>query len=449
MVDLRPYQGEAVDRLRAAYCAGAGGALLELGTGAGKTVTAMAVVAGVWRGRGSVLWVAHRQELVQQARACAVEFGLQPAIDAGKLVFATVQGSAWRDLPLVPTVIVVDEGHRALAKSYLSIFAEYHVSFRLLLTGTAWRSDGGDFSRVAEVTVKGPTIGELTEQGYLVPACYWSVPGVDCSGLHVRRGEFVAGEVAAAFDRPQLVGDVAATYLRLAGDRRGVVFCAGVAHAEHVAAGLRDLGVAAVCVSGETRLHERASALHAHSLGLLQVLCNADLLVEGWDNPAVSAVSVARATASDIIWRQAVGRGLRPAQGKPDCVVIDHGGNCARLGLVDEVLQYESGSGGARGRSDGVSLLTCDACFAVLPSKPRPVTCPRCFAVLPVKAARKAEAVDGELVPFGGERAQGKAAMDWALWRKLDVERQSRGYRVGWTWARYNASKEAQSWAKA
>lgn len=448
MVELRPYQTQAVDDLRTAYCAGHEGAILELGTGAGKTVSAMAVVAGVWQGRGSVLWLAHRRELVDQARECAVSLGLQPMLDCGKLRMCTVQGSGWRGMEPDPTVLVIDEGHRALAASYRAVIAAYSLAFRVLLTGTAWRSDGGDFSAVAPVTVRGPSIGELTDAGWLVPAAYWSVPGADLSGLRVQRGEFKPADVAAAMDRPQLVGDVAATLLRLAPGRRGVVFCAGVEHALHVAEALVAAGVDAAAVHGGTKPTERKALLAAHRAGSLQVLCNADLLIEGWDNPAVSVVSVARATASNIVWRQAVGRGLRPAEGKADCVVIDHGGNCARLGLVAEALEYEAGGGGARGRSDGLSLLTCDKCFAVLPSKPRPASCPRCFALIAAPAGRKVEQVAGELVPFDGKAAR-RGPVDWNLWRRIDAERERKGYRAGWTWTQYAIRSEVGSWATA
>jgi hypothetical protein len=179
----------------------------------------------------------------------------------------------------------------------------------------------------------------------------------------------------------------------------------------------------------------------------LQVLCNADLLIEGWDNPAVSAVSLARPTASAIVWRQAVGRGLRPAHGKTDCVVLDHGGNCLRLGLVADPLAYEAGGcSSARARSDGPSLVTCSACFAVFASQPRPVTCPRCFEVLPVKALA-VQAVAGELVQFDGAAVNRPRVVDWTLWNRLDRERQRKGYRAGWTWARYAASAEVKGWS--
>ena len=433
---LRPYQTCAVDQLREAYIDGHGGALLELGTGAGKTVTAVSICAGVVAAGGTVVWLAHRRELVEQAEACMRSAGLGPALPSRLVYCATVQSRLPADLPQ-PTVLVIDEGHRALSASYRAVCDRWPNAFRVLLTGTAWRSDGASFDAVAPVVVKGPSVGELQAEGWLVPCSYWSVPGADLSGLRRSGGDFRAADVAAAFDRSGLVGDVAATFVRLAQHRVAVVFAAGVEHAHHLTAELRRQGVDAAALSGETSKRTRAELLAGHGVGGPAVLVCADLLLEGWDNPLVSAVVFARATASQIVWRQGIGRGLRLSPAKSDCLVIDHGGNCGRLGLVDEALQFDASTGRARARSEGISLLTCEMCFVVLPSVPRLVTCPRCFAVLPRPAVRGMDGGRaGELVPFEASGAKRKP-MDWVLWRKIDAERTARGYRPGWTWAQY------------
>ena len=445
-MQLRDYQHRAVAELRQAYCDGHQGAILELGTGAGKTVTAASVVAGAAGHGGCVLWVAHRRELLTQARATLEAVGLAAALQRGQVVLTTVQSSQ-PCLPEPPTVIVVDEGHRAMASSYRKIFSRWPEAFRVLLTGTAWRSDGASFDAVATKLVRGPSVAELTTEGWLVPARYWSVPGADLSGLRLARGDYQAADLAAAFDRPGLVGDVVATYLRLARDRAGVVFASGVQHAEHLAEQLVAAGVTAAAVHAGTPKLERARLLEQHGAGQVQVLTTADLLVEGWDNPLVSAVVLARATASAIVWRQAVGRGLRTSPGKADCVVLDHGANVGRLGLVSEPLEYEARpSGGARGPGGGLALLTCQACFAVLPAQPRPASCPRCFALLPRPAQRQLEQCPGELVEVTAPAAPKRREIDWTRWHQIDAERQQRGFKSGWTWARYNMASEAKQW---
>lgn len=447
-MELRDYQQRAVAALRRAYCDGHQGAILELGTGAGKTVTAASVVAGATGLCGWVLWLAHRRELLAQALGTLHAVGLGAAVEQGRVVLCTVQGKV-PERDTAPTVIVVDEGHRAMAASYRKVFARWPDSFRVLLTGTAWRSDGARFDAVATELVRGPSVADLTAQGWLVPAHYWSVPGADLSGLRVVRGDFKPADLAAAFDRPQLVGDVVATYKRLALGRVGVVFASGVQHAHHLAEQLRQAGLAAAAVDGGTPKADRAKLLADHGSGQLQVLCSAELLVEGWDNPLVSAVVLARATASAIVWRQSVGRGLRIHPGKADCLVLDHGGNCNRLGLVAEALEYEAQAGKARGPSAGLALLTCKACFAVLPALPRPASCPRCYAVLPKGAARVVQQVTGELAEVTAATVAKRKTIDWARWRKLDDERKAKGYKPGWTWARYNMQLEVEQWAKA
>lgn len=445
-MELRDYQQRAVEDLRAAYCDGHGGAILELGTGAGKTVTAASVVAGATALGGWVLWLAHRRELLGQAARTMGEVGLGPLLTGGQIRLRTVQSQLLEGMT-PPAVIVVDEGHRAMAAGYRKVFARWPDSFRVLLTGTAWRSDGASFDAVATKLVRGPSVAELTSAGWLVPAVYWSVPGADLSGLKLARGDFKPADLAQAFDRPGLVGDVAATYCKLAGDRIGAVFASGVAHAEHVAEQLRARGLTAQAVNGATPKAKRAELLAEHEAGLLQVLCSADLLIEGWDNPLVSAVVMARATTSAIVWRQAVGRGLRIADGKTDCMVLDHGGNCARLGLVAEPLDYEAQSGTARRQLEGLALLTCPSCFAVLEAHPRPASCPRCFALLPKGERKVVEVQAGELAEFkAGEQAKRKQ-IDWVRWRKIDDERQQKGYKPGWTWAQYYLKEAVATWA--
>lgn len=446
-MELRDYQHRAVADLRQAYCDGHGGAVLELGTGAGKTVTAASVVAGAIGLGGWVLWVAHRRELLAQAAATLEAVGLGAASAAGRVVLMTVQGRMpERSTP--PTVIVVDEGHRAMARSYRTIFTRWPDAFRVLLTGTAWRSDGASFDAVASRVIRGPSVADLTAEGWLVPVRYWSVPGADLSSLRLARGDFRPTDLATAFDQPGLVGDVVDHFKRVAGDRVGVVFASGVAHADHLAAELVAAGVGAAAVHSKTPKDERARQLELHASGHVQVLVSADLLIEGWDNPRVSAVVLARATASAIVWRQAVGRGLRTFAGKEDCVVLDHGANVERLGLVAEPLDYEARpGGGARGAgTGGLALLTCPVCFAVLPAQPRPASCARCFAVLPAPAARKLQTRAGELVEVTGPVAPKRQQIDWAKWRQIDAERERRGFKAGWTWARYNLKEGVDQW---
>ena len=450
-MELRDYQISAIEQLRAAYTAGHAGAILELGTGAGKTVTAASVCASAVGLGGWVLWVAHRRELLTQAEATMRQLSLSRALDTRRVELATVQSLAARLHKLgdiePPAVIVVDEGHRALAASYRQIFAHWPSAFRILLTGTAWRSDRQDFAPVASALVRGPSVGELTAAGWLVPACYWSIPGVDLSGVRSARGDYRADDLAHAFDRPKLVGDVADTYARLAGDRRGVVFGSGVDHARHIASELTARGIVAKAVHGAMSRVERESALVGHYVGSVQVLTSAELLVEGWDCPAVSCVSFARATQSEIVWRQAIGRGLRLAGGKGDCMVLDHGGNVHRLGDVAERLEYQPGSDGQRGtQRDAISLLTCQSCWAVLPSRPRPAACSRCGAELPVASRAQLVTSSGELERVTTPQRAAKPATDWKLWRQIDAERKARGHKPGWTWAQYGLRSGLQQW---
>lgn len=441
-MELRGYQERVLCDLQAAFAAGHAGAVLELGTGAGKTVTAAALVSGATAAGERVLWLAHRRELVEQALAALRGRGLELG---DRLQVRTCQGRL--DETFRPDLIVVDEGHRAMAPTYRRVFSRWPMARRVLLTGTALRTDGQRLAEVASAHVRGPSVGELTRDGWLVPARYWAVPGADLSALpRPIRGDFRPADLSAVFDRPEVTGDVAATYARLARGRIGVVFAASVAHAGRVAVELRRLGVPAAVVHGNTPRRERAALLELHQLGDLQVLCCADLLVEGWDHPALGAVSFARATTSPIVWRQGVGRLLRTHEGKRDGLVLDHGGNVFRHGPVEDDLEDDLPAQRGRPGRVALPLLTCAACFAVMRSVPRPLTCPRCHELVEAPKGRVVNETRGELAEVEAPKKQKKQAVDWRLWREIDADRERRGYRPGWTWTQYALRASCKEW---
>ncbi len=442
-MELRPYQANALNQLRNVARHGHKGAILRMATGAGKTATAGFVVASAVAKGNTVAWFAHRRELIGQARTTLVAIGLGDAINDGRISFGTMQGGARNIAP--PSLVVVDEGHRALSKSYRKILDAWPNAFRLLLTGTVWRGDGQAFAPYATAIVDGPSIAELTAAGWLAPACYWSIPGASLDELERKRGDFTAASNANVFDRPKLVADVVQTYQARASERPALVYASGVEHAKRLCEQFKAAGINAASVDGKTPKKQRRAIFDAMRQGALDVLTSADLLVEGVDFPRVAAIVMARATQSPIIWRQAVGRGLRTFRAKADCMVLDHGGNAMRLGFVCDPLVYEPKSGNRKPQPRAPSVLTCEQCFAVLPSRPRPTECARCGAPIPETKRRVAVAA-GELVQLNASPTRKRNAINWQLWRQIDRERRRRGYRPGWTWHQYQIKNGLRKW---
>jgi len=216
-------------------------------------------------------------------------------------------------------------------------------------------------------------VRELIAQGYLCPLR--SKAGrqkADTSGLHLRGGEFIAGEVEALMDTGNLVQSACREIVEYARDRHAVlIFASGVQHARHVQKVLGQHGIECGFVCGDTLPVERAETLRRFRDGELKFLVNVNVLTTGFDAPNIDCVALLRPTASAGLYYQMVGRGFRLHPGKADCLVLDFGGNILRHGPVDD-LRIK-----ARGADDGTPpAKECPNCNALIHAAY--TTCPEC-----------------------------------------------------------------------
>ena len=347
-MQLRPYQLDAIAKCSAAYRAGHKGVLLVVPTGGGKTVIYSEIARSLVAAGAPVLVVEPAVELVEQTRDKLARLGVSRVgivaagwgggynPDPGAMVqVATVQTLRSRPHALLrrPRFIVFDEAHLAAADSYRLIRERYPEANRLGVTATPWRLDGEPFLDLATELVIGPTVPELRQLGALTPFRTRSIP-LTAFARSSRRpaAEFNLREMAEAYNRQQLVGDVVTHYTEHAAGRSGLVFAASVEHSRQLCARFREAGIDAEHLDGTTHKLERAAMLARLESGSTQLICNYGVLTAGFDCPRVAAVSIARATASKSLWIQMAGRGLRPFGGKADCVILDHGGNALRHG---------------------------------------------------------------------------------------------------------------------
>jgi DNA repair protein RadD len=337
---LRPYQLDVIDRARIEAAAGRRRILLVAPTGSGKTVIAAAIIAAAVAKRSRALFITHRRELVQQASRKLNDFGVDHGIVAagfpsqpGELVqvgsIQTVTARAIRsstiELPAAD-LVVVDEAHHARAQTYRRLIEAYPSAVILGLTATPCRSDGRGLGNVFDVLVGCPQVEELIRLGFLVPTRCYAPWKPDLDGVHVRQGDYVEAELAERMDRLDLVGDAVENWLRLADHRRTVVFATSVAHSVHLRNEFRRSDILAEHVDGSTPHEERAAILAGLASGNVEVVCNCMVLTEGFDLPELGCIVLARPTKSMGLFRQMVGRGLRTAPGKSDCIVLDHSG---------------------------------------------------------------------------------------------------------------------------
>jgi superfamily II DNA or RNA helicase len=340
---LRPYQKAAVKAVVSRYqTQHVRSMLLHLPTGAGKTVIAAEVIRVLSKtpGFGKVLFIAHRSEILDQTAATIrrhmpsisvdIEQGNRTAGQDAVVTIASVQSLVRRRDRYDPkafSLIIADECHRALAPTWEDVIQYFHAnkagtSLLLGMTATPRRTDGRSVSSVFQEVAFEITRAELEDLGYLVPMAYYAVRSeLSLDRIKLSHGDFQIGALSAVMDLPEVRSLAVAAWREKAKDKKTIAFCAGVDHARHLAADFNALGVPARHIDGKTK--DREQVVEAFRRGDIQVLTNYGVLTEGFDDPAVQCVLMARPTTSPLVYAQCVGRGLRTAPGKTDCTVID------------------------------------------------------------------------------------------------------------------------------
>jgi superfamily II DNA or RNA helicase len=236
------------------------------------------------------------------------------------------------------THLVVDECHRATSPSYVKTLERLKAANPALrhlgVTATPLRSDGDGLARVYQTNSFKITIADLVKQHYLVQPRWLGIKtGISIKGVSTRDGDFATGELAERFDTPRGRAIIVQAYQEYAAGRRAIAFTASVQGAHDLAASFREAGIQAAAVDGTTPHEIRDQLFADFRAGRLTILCNCYVLVEGFDAPGTSCVLMCRPTKSDLMYVQAMGRGLRPAghdAARPgmaipgeDCLILD------------------------------------------------------------------------------------------------------------------------------
>ena len=338
----RPYQEKAVREVLSRYQGGVRKMLLHLPTGSGKTVIATLIIERLLPliDAGKVLFIAHRRELLDQTAeklrqhlpglAISIDQGERRADPAAQVIIASIQSLSQRKdgyRPDLFSVIVCDESHRALAPSWVEVIEHFHDerdgdALLLGMTATPRRTDGRSaldvFDQVAYEIAK----PELQDLGYLVPIQYWGVKAA-LSLDRVKRsgGDFQVGALSAVMDTPPVRALTLRAWEGKANGCKTLVFCASVRHAHRLAADFTSRGHRAEVIDGRTK--NRKEVLDRFRRGDVELLLNYGVLTEGYDDPSIQCVLLARPTTSPLVYNQCLGRGLRPAPNKTHCTVID------------------------------------------------------------------------------------------------------------------------------
>ena len=442
MQELRPYQVEALDRLRAGWKLNP---ILVIPAGGGKTTVAAHLILSAVAKCHRVLFLAHRKELIEQARDRLAQHGVTAGIImAGfkpdpllPVQVASVQTIINRDRPPAD-LIVVDEAHHSRAITWQAFIAGYPDACRIGLTATPFRLDGkglGSAGFGAIVAISSPE--KLIADGYLMrPRVFVAPEPPDLADLPTVHGDYHRGQLAVRMDRPKLIGDVVENWHLQADGRRTIVFASSVEHSRHLV--LAFDGVRAEHLDASTPKDERTAILDRFRAGETTVACNYGILTEGVDIPDAAVCVLARPTKSLALYLQMTGRILRPAAGKELPVLLDHAGCVDRHGLPTDECSYSLEDGVTKASSGITSIKVCQNCFAVVPSSCR--ICPECGVAFATAEREEPETEDAVLVEM--DQADRPQRVYEALVKRASMN----GYKIGW--ARWKFKDRFGEWPR-
>lgn len=453
----RDYQLKAHGMVFDAWNTGHKKPLLVMPTGSGKTTTAALIIEQFIKESKKVLFIAHRRELVEQAYtrfavhgmdAGLVMPGYQPK-PKDLLVIASVQTLIRREVPAVD-LIVVDECHHSLSKSFLRILDEHIGKGEkvLGLTATPYRLDGKPLGFIFDNLIVPTTIQELINTGHLVQPRYFGAKRDDLEGIKKVAGEYDSSEMFARYNKKVLYDNVINQYVEFGGGK-ALVFCINVEHSLATRDAFRDAGFRVAHVDGETSVQERIATLRAFKRDEIEILCNCNLFTEGFDLPAIDTVILNRTTASKCLYTQIVGRGLRPSPGKEHGIIIDMGNNIQKHGFVEDEQEYDLHKKKKKG--DGIyPIKQCPKCFSQVPAGIK--ICPICKHVFLIHETQIIAAPFEEILRSPGNRKEKMPQHLRKRWRDMTQEELQevaaiRGYNPKWVYMQMKHRKGVLQYA--
>jgi len=361
VIELRPYQKQAVDACYDYMRKSTGNGCIVLPTGSGKSVVLAQMCSdavSLWDGRALVL--AHVQELIEQNAGKIKHFlgdnfvgiysaGLKQKDMHQPVIAASIQSIYKKAFEFEPfDLVIIDESHLIATSGegmYLSFLRDAKIvnpNIRVVgCTATPYRTGTGMIcgpDNILNEICYEVGIKELIRDGYLCPLrSKASKTRIDTTGLHVRGGEFIANELEDLMDTDTRVKAACAEILEYTQDRHAVlIFAAGVDHGKHIQKIFQENhNVECGFVSGDSPDGWRKKMIDDFRSGKLKYLCNVNVLTTGFDAPNIDCIAMLRPTMSPGLFYQMTGRGFRLHENKTDCLVLDFGGNILRHGPVD------------------------------------------------------------------------------------------------------------------
>lgn len=354
-IELFDYQEDMKSRIEKALCLHRS-VMAQMPTGTGKTYLLTAVIGSFVRAnfKAKVWIVAHRRELVSQIDETVRKFHSYYSATSSLLSSVKAMSIQWLmrhydEIEEEPGLIVIDEAHHALAKTYKEMWERFPKAKFLGLTATPCRLNGKGFTDLFDVLVQSWGVPEFISKGRLATYDFVSIKSdgvtqrlIDSLQKRGADGDYQNKEMDMLLNKKPSIERLYRSLEEFGKDRKGIVYAINISHAQKITKLYQEHGVKAIAIDSKTPATERQQDIEAFKKGDIQVLVNVDIFSEGFDCPDVEFVQLARPTLSLAKYLQMVGRGLRVAKGKKNCVIIDNVGLYRVFGLPSQVWNWNA-----------------------------------------------------------------------------------------------------------
>ncbi len=430
---LNDHQIKAMEMLKRSLKAGHKRPLLQMPTGAGKTVLASAIVQGALNKGNRVIFCVPRISLIDQTVRSFWQDGVQDVgviqanheltNSAMPIQVASIQ-TLNRRKPPHADIVIVDEAHLAF-RSVTKWMKSWDATPFVGLSATPWTKGLG---KIYDDLLVAATTQQLIDGGFLSDFQVYAPSHPDLSGIKTVAGDYHEGQLGDRMDTDPLVADIVDTWRKRGEGRPTLVFAVNRAHAKHIQEQFLVSGVSAEYIDAYTDLPEREAIAKRFHDGDVQVVCNVGVLTTGidWD---VRCIVLARPTKSKMLFVQMIGRGLRTAPGKDHCLILDHSDTHTRLGFVTDIHQDEldTGEKAVNAKAEPKVRLPkeCPSCAFLKPVGS--LKCPAC-GFRPV-VTPDVEQLDGELTLLTKKPMKSDKQRVYSQLAYIAMER---GYSKGW-----------------
>ena len=449
---LRQYQIDLENGVRQAYREGCRSPCIVLPCGGGKSVIVADIAKQTTAKGNRVLFLVHRRELCDQIRNTFARWGVNM-----RLCDIMMVQTAARRLGVLPEpkLIITDENHHCLASTYRKIYDHFPNSRMVGVTATPVRLNGDGLGDVNDKLIIGVSAKWLIDNNCLAPYDYYAPSIVDLSGAKISRGEFTASSVEKLVLKKAVFGDVISYYRKLADGKQAICYCTSIRHSIEMAAAFCAAGIEAEHIDGDTPKAERDEVVKKFKSGAIDILCNVDLISEGFDVPDCECAILLRPTQSLTLYIQQAMRCMRYRPGKR-AIIIDHVGNYARHGLPDDDREWtlakkDKSQRTERKEQDEDSVTQCPACFLTFHTRNESGeivrACPYCGAEIPIKERKQIEEKEAVLEKIEGFCIDYSDPDSCKSYNELLLYAKKHGYKPGWAY--YQARKRGMIFDRA